>query len=613
MKSKKSKRFPLNRSDFKDIVEGNYYLIDKTMLIHQIIVNSSDIILFPRPRRFGKTCNLSMLRYFFEKSQPSKAHLFENLSIRRQKTWAEQGKYPVIYITLKDVKGKDWKSAFEMMKFCLSEEFQRHDYLLKSDILSQHQKKIFNSIVDLTANQSLYSLSLKYLSQYLNRYYNKQVIILCDEYDTPIHEGYLNNYYEDIIVFMRLLLGSTYKDNNCLYKGILTGILRIARESIFSELNNIDVYSILRNKFSEFFGITRNEAYQILSEYSLMDHKEIIESEYDGYKFGDNTIYNPWSLLHYCEDPDSGTIPYWINTSSNSLIRQLIFEQHLLKISDIEKLISGQIVSKNINENLVMKDLKIFRDSVWNLLLFSGYLTITGEYTGSDSSKKYSCSLKIPNEEVKRYFIEELNLLKSKCNINELKAYENKKIKKLFVSYNHKDLQFVKKLKNDLEQAGIQLIIDINSMKFGDDINEFIKESVKSSDMTLSVISENSLKSPWVMLEALETFQYEDFNKTMRYIPVMIDKNFKSQSFTLRLVEHIEKSIDLILDEITQLSKKYVSTDTLHEKKERLISLRSNIDKILFQLEKRLVADFTTQKKYEENFSHLIESIKQFY
>ena len=611
MTLKKQKRFPLNQSDFKNMVEGNYYLIDKTMLIHHLIVDSSDIILFPRPRRFGKTCNLSMLRYFFEKSEPSNAHLFNGLSIRRRDTWHEQGKYPVIYITLKDVKGKNWNSAFEMMKLSLSEEFQRHDYLLKSDILSSQQKNIFTSILDLSANPSLYSISLKYLSQYLYQYYKKQVVILCDEYDTPIHEGYLNHYYNDVIEFMKLLLGTAYKDNKCLYKGVLTGILRVARESIFSDMNNIDVYSVLREKFSQFFGITFDEVQSILKDYNLTHHLSLITQEYDGYKFGQETIFNPWSLLHYCADPHEGTIPYWINTSGNALIRQLIFEQHLLKISDIESLIKGQPVWKMINENLVMNELQTFRDAVWNLLLFSGYLTVTDKRIPSDQSKNYFCCLKIPNAEVKRYFVSELEAIKTNQDIHLIKETENKQFKTLFISYNHNDQVFVNQLKKDLEKANISLIIDTVSMKFGEDIKDFIEKSIQSSDITLSIISENSLKSPWVMLETLETLHNENFLKRMRYIPVVIDHEYKSPSFASKLIEQVEKNIDLIVDEIARLSKKYVSTEMLNIQKERLIILRSNIDHILQQLEKRLIADFSSQNDYNENFKRLIQSIQQ--
>ncbi|KPA13770.1 ATPase AAA [Candidatus Magnetomorum sp. HK-1] len=605
------KRFPLNRSDFKTIIEDDYYFIDKSMLIHHLISGSSDILLFPRPRRFGKTCNLSMIRYFFEKSDSSNAHLFSKLAIKNQETWKFQGKYPVIFISLRNCTGLNWQRCFSLFTHIISSEYRRHAYLLNSNVLDPLEKLDFESIMRRKADPDTCALALKNLSKHLKEYYNQKVIILCDEYDTPIHNGYLSNYYEEIIDFMRLFLGSAYKDNDNLYKGLLTGILRVARESIFSELNNLDVFTVVDDQFSEFFGITENEIQKLLLDYDLKDHESIIKKAYDGYKFGNHTIYNPWSVLHYCANPNAGKKPYWINTSANGLIRELIFQEHMLKISDIQALIDGKPVWKIINENLVMKELKTFRDAVWNLLLFSGYLTITEKKPAPDHSDSHICCLRIPNTEIKNYFINEMMILKSTQEIDTLMASENHVIQKVFISYNHKDLAFVERLKNDLENAGIQLTIDIERMKFGDDIQEFIEHSVEFSDITLSVISENSLASPWVMLETLETFQQEDYIKAMRYIPVMIDQHFQSPDFASTLIAHIEKNIDLIFEEIARLSKKYVSTQSLNVKKERLINLRSNIDHVLLKLDERLIADFSTPKKYEINISRLVQSIKQ--
>ena len=534
-------KFPLGESIFKNIIEENYYFIDKSLFIHQVITSGSKILLFPRPRRFGKTCNISMLRYFFENSQPTNAHLFDGLAIRKKNTWKHQGQYPVIYISLRNTHGRTWQKCFNHLTYELSSEFNRHSFLLDSNILSSHEKSDFEAVLQRKADESVCAFALKNLSQYLSKYYSQKVIILCDEYDTPIHDGFLYQYYDNVMDFMRLFLGSAFKDNTILFKGVLTGILRLARESIFSELNNVDVYSTLRDSFSEFFGITSTEVNQLLEEYNLSQYKETIAHEYDGYQFGKNTIYNPWSLLHFCDDPEAGTIPYWINTSGNALIRQLIFEQHLLKVSDIKALIEDQPVWKEINENLVMKDLKNFRDAVWNLLLFSGYLTIHKKRSTGTNPQKLFCCLKIPNAEIKNYFIAEMEKLNANQNMKTLMALENKPMKTLFISYNHKDLAFVNQLKIDLEKADIPLIIDIEHMRFGDNIQEFIERSVQESDITLSVISDNSLKSPWVMLETLETFQQENFNKVLRYIPIVIDTQFQSQVFSSKLIENIEK------------------------------------------------------------------------
>jgi len=611
MRLNTQKRLPLNRSDFKTIIEDDYYFIDKSMLIYHLVSGNNDIILFPRPRRFGKTCNLSMIRYFFEKSDPSNAHLFKGLAIQDQETWQLQGKFPVIFLSLRNCTGLNFQKSFSLFTYILSEEFRRHLYLLNSDVLDPIEKSDFELIIKRKASPETCAFALKSLSKYLNDYYDQKVIILCDEYDTPIHHGYLNNYYEEIIDFMRLFLGSGFKDNDYLYKGVLTGILRIAKESIFSELNNLDVFTVIDDHCSEFYGMTENDVHKLMNEYDLTSHESILKKAYDGYTFGNHTIYNPWSVLHYCSFPKAGPKPYWINTSANGLIRQLIFQEHMLKITDIQALIDGKSVWKTINENLVMKELTTFRDAVWNLLLFSGYLTISEKRPDPDNPDNHICCLKIPNTEIKNYFISEMKKLKSTQEIDTLIETENQAIQKVFISYNHKDLTFVEQLKQDLEQSNIQLIIDIDRMKFGDDIQEFIESSVQTSDITLSVISKNSLASPWVMLETLETFQQEDFLKAMRFIPVIIDHSYQSANFATQLIEYIEKSIDLIIDEITRLSKKYVATDTLDLQKKRLITLRSTIDQVLLNLSKRFVADFSTNKKYQMNFSRLVKSIQQ--
>jgi hypothetical protein len=552
-----------------------------------------------------------MLRYFFEKSDPSNAKLFDGLAIQKQHTWQLQGKYPVIFISLRNCSGVNWQKCFSLFTHVISNEYRRHLYLLNSEVLDSVEKSDFDLIINRKAGPDTCAFALNNLSKHLSEYHNQKVIILCDEYDTPIHHGYLNNYYEEIIDFMRLFLGSGYKDNVHLYKGVLTGILRIARESIFSDLNNLSVFTMLDHPFSEFFGVTENDMQKLIIDYDLKEDESILKNAYDGYTFGKHTIYNPWSVLHYCTFPQAGPKSYWINTSASGLIRQLIFQEHMLKITDIQALIDGIPIWKTINENLVMKELKTYRDAVWNLLLFSGYLTVSEKRPDPENPDGQICCLKIPNTEIKNYFISEMNSLKATQEIDTLIASETHVMQKVFISYNHKDQAFVERLKQDLEQSDIQLIIDIHSMKFGDDIQEFIEHSVETSDITLSVISENSLASPWVMLETLETLQQEDSLKTLRFIPIMIDQSFQSHNFATQLIEQIEKSIDQIIEEITRLSKKYLPTDTLDLQKKRLITLRSNIDKVLLNLNKRFVADFSTQQKYEKNFSGLVKSIQQ--
>jgi len=604
------KKLPLGESFFQYVIENNFYYIDKTLLVHHVIESSSKILLFPRPRRFGKTFNISMLHCFFEKSESSNAHLFNGLAIQNQTSWQHQGRYPVIYLSLRKCHGNDWQTCFRFFTHEIASEYRRHSYLLHSDVLDSAEKLDFENILYRKATSDVYAMSLYSLSKYLKDFHNQKVIILCDEYDTPIHDGYLNNYYDKVIDFMRGFLGNAYKDNLNLYKGVLTGILRIAKESIFSDLNNLDVFTVVDDPFSEFFGITQNEIQQLITDYQLTSHESVIKKAYDGYQFGGHTIYNPWSVLHYCAEPNLGTKPYWIKTSSNALIKKLIFEGRMITMDAVKSLINGQTVWKTIDENLVMNDLITSSDAVWNLLLFSGYLTIVEKQT--DNNENLRCCLKIPNNEIKRFFMSEIE--KKLESSEEVETRKKSKIqmkqdKTIFISYNHKDAEFVEQLRNDLEQAEIQFIIDTEHMKFGDDIQEFIERSILSANITLSIISENSLASPWVILETLETLLQEEDTKAMRYIPVMIDTQFQSPNFASRLISHIEKSIDFIVDEITRLSKKYLSTQSLSIKKERLIMLRSNIDQILLNLDKRRIADFSTQTNYEINFPRLLEAI----
>ena len=610
MKSSPPKKFPLGKSDFKNVIEGDYYFVDKSLLIHQIIEDDSEILLFPRPRRFGKTLNISMLRYFFEKTNPPNDHLFEKLNIKSKDTWKHQGHYPVIYLTLKDIKGENWEESFKRLKRIVSKEFSRHDYLLEASVLKPDEKAEYVSILNKTADQSAYEFSIKDLSEYLHRFYKQKVVILCDEYDSPIHNGYFHNYEYKVLAFMRVFLGSALKDNEFIFKGIITGILKIARESIFSELNNIDVYSILSEDFCEFFGITQDEIQTILKKLDLLDHHDIIEKTYDGYHFGPYTLYNPWSVTHYLAKPHAGPLPYWMNTSANLFIRELVYEQRMLDMTEVQCLIDKDVVWKRLDDNLVMRDLKVFKDAVWSLLLFNGYLTIENKRKIPGENRFEYC-LRIPNTEVRNYFQREMELFIQKGNTIKTESSIDNPVKTVFISYNHKDEAFINRLKKDLEQQNIPLIIDINHMKFGDDISDFVKRSIKTSDITLAVISKNSLKSPWVMLEALETFLAESSEQRIRYIPLLIDDSIFEDHFFALLIESIEKTIDRIFDEISHLSKKYLHAEALYTSHKRFINLRSNIDNILLRLQENLVANFINDTKYKENFPKLVRLIRQ--
>lgn len=321
------KALPVGISDFKKLRDRDLYYIDKSLFIKEVIESGPEVILLPRPRRFGKTLNLSMLRYFFEKHKEDRSYLFDGLKIISEKDICQnyQGKYPVIYLTFKDVKNKDWATGYQMIKKIIGQEYKRHDYLLRSDKLDDHEKDIYKQILTMRADKIFYQEALKDLSGYLERYHDQKVQILIDEYDAPIQSGYLNNYYDQVVHFMRSFLGGGLKDNISLEKGILTGILRVAKESIFSGLNNLSVYSLINKQFNTAFGLLKDEVSQLLRDYQLMDKLEQVKDWYNGYQFGQETIYNPWSIVKYVENNGIAE-PYWINTSSNDLIHKIITE-----------------------------------------------------------------------------------------------------------------------------------------------------------------------------------------------------------------------------------------------------------------------------------------------
>ena len=397
------KRLPIGISDFKEIIESDYYYVDKSLFIKEIIEIGSKAILIPRPRRFGKTLNISMLKYFFEKTDYDNCFLFENLSIwnERDKYKTHQGQYPVIFITFKDVNSNNWELCYEHLNNTVISEYKRHRYLLDSDCLYDEDKKLFQQIINNAAGRADYENALKNLSQYLYKYYGKKTIILIDEYDTPIQQGYLNGYYDEIIGFMRNFLSGGLKDNTALEKGIMTGILRVAKESIFTGLNNFRVYSVLKNEFSTYFGLLENEVYEMLKYYGIEFQMEDIKTWYNGYIFGESVVYNPWSIVNFAQDYRYGPMPHWVNTSSNALVKQLITNGGQRFKSDVERLIEGGIVEKAIDENIIFGDLDRDPDAVWSFLLFTGYLKVIGKKI---KDEQWLCQLKIPNKEVQYFY-----------------------------------------------------------------------------------------------------------------------------------------------------------------------------------------------------------------
>lgn len=391
------KNLPIGISDFKKVIEKNYYYIDKTLLVKEVLQSSAHVLLFPRPRRFGKTLNMSMLKCFFEKTEKSNAHFFENANIWQNEEYRKfQGQYPVISLTFKDTKEVTWQKTYEKLVAVISEEFKYHFSSIKPEILESHLTK-YNSIMNVSAIETDYEDSLRMLSELLFKSTGKRIIVLIDEYDVPIHSGYTNGYYKEVVSFIRSLLGGVLKDNEYLEKGVLTGILLLAKEGVFTGLNNLWVYTILDTDFQDKFGFTEQEVKQLLKDYNLTDQAKEIQDWYNGYKFGNQIIYNPWSLLGCAKN--KGLIePYWVNTSDNELIKIFLAKAGASFKDDFELLLSNQSVEKIIDKKLVFSDLEIDPKALWTLLVFTGYLT----YTKLERIEGYiHCDLVIPNKEIK--------------------------------------------------------------------------------------------------------------------------------------------------------------------------------------------------------------------
>ena len=410
--AKEKKRLPIGISSFKKLRENDYYYIDKTHFIRDVIEVSAEALLLPRPRRFGKTLNLSMLRYFFEKSEEDRSGLFDGLTIRKHEVFFEhQGRYPVIYLTFKDVKEASWGSCLKSLQSVIYEEYSRHRYLQDTQVLFSDEKAYIQKVLDGELEEADFGRALKNLSAYLFRCYNEQTVILIDEYDTPLHAGYANGYYKEVIDFMRNFLSGGFKDNEHLFKGVITGILRVAKESIFSGLNNLGVYTLLQEEFNAAFGFTEDEVKSLLHDCNIIEHYDKVSLWYNGYLFSEEIIYNPWSVLNYVASKSRKPRPYWINTASTEIIDNLVTRGGRELREEIGQLLENKAITKPVYENIIMRDLEKRDDLLWSFLLFSGYLKTTGE-----AVHRNFYELKIPNEEVrivyeesvKRWFAEKI-------------------------------------------------------------------------------------------------------------------------------------------------------------------------------------------------------------
>lgn len=389
---------PIGTTNYKKIC-NKYYYVDKTLLVKEILDESMEISLFTRPRRFGKTLNMDMLRTFFEKTPEDTSVYFQDKKIWQQgKEYTQhQGRYPVIYLSLKDIKASGWETAFNLLKLTIRTEFARHKELAESCKVTSTDAAFYKKILVGEADEAEYMLSLQPLSRMLHEHYGEAPIIIVDEYDTPIQEGYFHGFYNQAVEFTRNFFSAAFKDNPHLSFGILTGILRVAKESIFSGLNNVQVYSVLDERYSSCFGFTEAEVQEMAEYYGLNAKAEEIKTWDDGYEFGETEIYNPWSVINYVYN-NGAAKPYWVQTSQNSAIQELLQELNEETCASLSRLLGGAEVEAVVETNIIYPKLKDQQANIFGFLLMTGYLkSVKTVYTDRG---QMVCRLRIPNKEI---------------------------------------------------------------------------------------------------------------------------------------------------------------------------------------------------------------------
>ena len=413
--TEKRKKISIGVEDFKTLIDWNGYFVDKTLMIRDLIENHAMVTLFTRPRRFGKTLNQFMIRRFFEDEITEKGekvdngYLFDGLAITRcgEEIMQHQQRYPVIFMTLKSARQDTYALSYMELKKRISEEYKRHKYVLQGETLTMDEKKRYEAVSAIADDDSLYTDALGFLSACLARYHGSNTIILIDEYDVPLENAYLHGFYDEMIGFIRSLFESALKTNPYLEKGIITGCLRISKESIFTGLNNLEVDSVLHTDYADSFGFTEAEVQEMLAYYDLSAELPEVKEWYDGYLFNRIEIYNPWSILKYVNDrKDHVTqfaLPYWSNTSSNSIIREMVGEADEEAKEDLETLINGGTIEKRVHEDITYGDIHQSQDNLWNFLFFTGYLKKISERKDAAGENLY-LTMKIPNTEVKTIY-----------------------------------------------------------------------------------------------------------------------------------------------------------------------------------------------------------------
>ena len=406
------KKLPIGIENFEEFSSENFYYVDKTMFIKELLQNWGKVNLFTRPRRFGKTLNMSMLKCFFEVGNAPE--LFDGLKIMDEHALCEEymGKFPVISISLKSVDGLDFRTALAALKTVIGNEAIRFQFLKESGKLSAEEKEAYARLIKIGSGKdgiyamadNVASASLQTLSRLLARHYGKKVILLIDEYDVPLDKTFQAGYYDEMVSFIRSLLGNVLKTNDSLYYAVLTGCLRISKESIFTGLNNLKVHTISDVRYDEYFGFTNADVDELLEFYGLSSYKDVFHDWYDGYRFGDTDVYCPWDVINYCDEllatPYAEPENYWANTSGNDLIRRLLRKANQNTKSEVECLINGETITKTIRQELTYREVEDSIDNIWSVLYSTGYLTCRRKAPGKQME------LTLPNREIRELFID---------------------------------------------------------------------------------------------------------------------------------------------------------------------------------------------------------------
>ena len=427
----RKKAVPVGIEDFERIVREDYYYVDKTLLIEELLINRAPVTLFTRPRRFGKTLNMSMIKYFFDvKNKEENKKLFENLKISNSEYMSEQGKYPVIFISLKDLKADTWKECLKRLKLFIFDLYVEFEYIREK--MNEWDKRKFEKVL-YEQEDADYIMSLKFLADSLYKYYGEKAIILIDEYDAPIINAFDKGYYNEAINFFQTFYSSALKTNNSLKYGILTGITRIIKEGIFSGLNNLKVDTILNKKYSEYFGLLESEVVEMLDYFGMKYKIEEVKEWYNGYIFGESEVYNPWSIVNYIDNREIKA--YWANISGNTLLENMLNHAGESVYEDLKRFTDGESIEKYISDGTTIKSLLSNDNEIWQLLLYSGYLTKDRKQKEIDVTTEYTdvYNLRIPNKEIRKYFgnmfLNRFFGTEVKTNIL-IKALENGDIKK---------------------------------------------------------------------------------------------------------------------------------------------------------------------------------------